>query len=51
MKKLLDEVMAICTRELGYYDPSIAESFMEAMDNGVTVDDFIDGILDAALAQ
>lgn len=49
MKKLLDEVICMVERELGYYDDSMTEAFLAAMDNGVSVPDFVDGVLDAAL--
>lgn len=49
MKKLLDEVIAMVSMELGYYDDSLTEAFCAAMDNGVSVADFVDGVLDSAL--
>lgn len=49
MKKLLDEVINRVTMELGYYDDSLTEAFPAAMDNGVSVVDFVDGVLDASL--
>lgn len=47
MKKLLDEVVNRVSMELGYYDESLTEAFCAAMDRGVSVADFVDGVLDA----
>lgn len=49
MKKLLNEVVSRLTMELGYYDDSLTEAFLAAMDNGVSIPDFVDGVLDSAL--
>ena len=49
MKKLLDEVISRVSMELGYYDDSLTDAFCAAMDNGVSVADFVDGVLDSAL--
>lgn len=49
MKKLLDEVINRVSMELGYYDDSLTEAFCAAMDRGVPVADFMDGVLDAAV--
>lgn len=49
MKKVLCEVADLMKRELGYYDDSMTEAFLAAMDNGVSIADFVDGVLDAAL--
>lgn len=49
MKKLLDEVINRVSMELGYYDESLTEAFCAAMDRGVSVADFVDGVLDAAV--
>ena len=51
MKKLLDSVVCRLTTELGYYDDSLTEAFLAAMDNGVSVVDFVDGVLDAAMVH
>lgn len=50
MKKLLNSVIATIEMELGYYDDSMTEAFLAAMDKGVSVPDFVDGVLDASLA-
>ena len=49
MKKILDEVIAMVSRELGYYDDSMTDAFCAAMDRGVSVADFVDGVLDSAV--
>lgn len=49
MKKLLDEVINMVSMELGYYDDSLTDAFNAAMDNGVSVVDFVDSVLDNAV--
>lgn len=51
MKKILNEVVCRLEKEIGYYDDSLTEAFLAAMDNGVSVVDFVDGVLDASVVH